>query len=85
MSAMPIMTDEVADAAAPVIDERFANPLPPLAERTKRRAAKPFVLTSKGLCQFIKDNTKTPDQTFIFLHQLGCTWDKNGKVTVHPI
>ena len=85
MSAMPIMIDEVAVPAKSVIDERFARPVPPLAERTKRRVAKPFVLTSEGLCKFIRDNTKTPDQTIVFLHDLGCTWDKDGKVTVHPI
>jgi len=85
MSAMPIMIDEVAAPAKSVIADHFAHPVPPLAERTKRRVIKPFVLTSEGLCKFIRDNTKTPDQTIVFLHDLGCTWDKNGKVTVHPI
>lgn len=85
MSAMPIMVNTDIEPAKYVLDERFARPVPPLAERARRRTSKPFVLTSEGLCKFIKDNTKTPDQTIEFLHDLGCTWDKDGKVTVHPI
>ena len=85
MSAMPIMIEEVEAPEKPVVNRCLTNPMPPLADRTKRRVAKPFVLTSEGLCKFIRDNTKTPNQTIGFLHNLGCTWDKDGKVTVHPI
>lgn len=87
---MPAMSLISADAAAQparyVIDERFARPVLPLAERGKgRKAKKPFVLTSEALCNFIRENTKTPKDTLEFLHDIGCTWDKDGRVTVHPI
>ena len=85
MSAMPIIADTDVEPAKYVLDERFARPVPPLAERSRRRTAKRFVLTSEGLGKFVSDNTKTTEQTIEFLHSLGCTWDKDGKVAVHPI
>lgn len=69
-----------------LISKRYSRPVKPLIERSHRRTVKqPFVLTSEGICKFIRDNTKTTEETLKFLHTLGCTWDENGKVTVHPI
>lgn len=62
------------------INERYARPV-----KSIRRTTKPFVLTSEGICGFIKSRTKTLEDSIKFLHKAGCTWDKDGKVTVHPI
>ena len=66
-------------------DERFSRPVPPLVERFPPRKTQSFVLTGNGIRKFIKDRTKTPEETLEFLHDLGCTWDKDGRITVHPI
>ena len=62
------------------INERFSRPVRPI-----RRTTKPFSLTSEGLCGFIRERTKTLEDSIDFLHKAGCTWDKDGNVTVHPI
>ena len=85
MAAMPIIADTDVEPTKYVLDERFARPVPPLAEHSRGRTMKRFVLTSEGLRKFVSDNTKTTKQTREFLHSLGCTWDKDGKIAVHPI
>ena len=69
-----------------LISERYSRPVKPLTERSRLHKDKQsFALTSEGICKFIRDNTKTTEETLKFLHTLGCTWDENGNLTVHPI
>ena len=62
-----------------------ARPGSPSAEWSWRHPAKPFILTSEGLCKFIEDHTRTPQATIKFLRRLGCSWDKDGNVSVQPL